>query len=64
MGLCDAGYGMTPGTLSRRVRAGGKSVGVDGRGELRPSDVIGEVATAAVRTPMVGAGAAGGAGDG
>jgi hypothetical protein len=55
--LCDA----APMTLDRRVRAGGKSIGVSGGGELR--DVTGEAAKAAVRE-LVGTAAAGGAGDG
>ena len=49
--------------LGRRVRAGGKSVGVGGGGGLRPSDVTGEGANAAVRE-LVGTVAAGGGGDG
>lgn len=57
--LCDA----EPGTLGRRVRAGGKSVGVDGGGGLRPCDVMGEAAKAAVRE-LAGTAAAGGGGDG
>lgn len=57
--LCDA----APRTLGRRVRAGGKSVGVDGGGGLRPSDVIGEAAKAAVRE-LADTVAAGGGGDG
>lgn len=55
--LCAA-----PGILGRRVRAGGKSVGVDGGG-LRPSDVTGEGANAAVRE-LAGTAAGGGGGDG
>ena len=57
--LCDA----APRTLGRRVRAGGKSAGDKGGGGLRPSDVIGEAAKAAVRE-LVGTVAAGGGGDG
>ena len=41
MSLCDA--------AGRRIGAGGKSVGVDGGGGLRPSDVTGEAAKAAIR---------------
>jgi hypothetical protein len=55
--LCDA----APRTLDRRARAGGKSIGVNGGGELR--DVIGEAAKAAVRE-LAGTDAAGGGGDG
>jgi hypothetical protein len=57
--LCDA----APRTLGRRVRAGGKSVGDKGGGGLRPSDVMGEAANAAVRE-LAGTVAAGGGGDG
>lgn len=56
--LCDA----APGILGRRVRAGGKSVGVGGGG-LRPSEVTGEGANAAV-SELAGTAAAGGGGDG
>lgn len=55
--LCDA----APSTLHRRVKAGGKSIGVNGDGELR--EVIGEAAKAAVRE-LTGTAAAGGGGDG
>lgn len=55
--LCDA----APRRLERRVRAGGKSIGVNGGGELR--DVTGEAAKAAVRE-QAGTAAAGGGGDG
>lgn len=55
--LCDA----APKTIDRRVRAGGKSIGVNGGGELR--DVTGEAAKAAVRE-LAGTVAAGGGGDG